>query len=139
MPIAASGYLRVRYESEQFPSSSLNNSGAVLDVTWDDILWAAITIGRPNLHYVFQHGSSSFYEAMFRWSLVRMALQQRGPSGQRLVRTEAFKALDPTEKGATNYFLGMVFCKLFSTKLLDTPWLLHLDLFRDQIGARVVR
>lgn len=45
-----------------------------LDVTWDDILWAAVTVGRPSLHYVFQHGRASEYEALFRWSLIRMAL-----------------------------------------------------------------
>ena len=32
-----------------------------------------------------------------------MALQQRGPAGQKLWRTDAFKTLDPTEKGAVNY------------------------------------
>ena len=53
----------------------------------------------------------------------------------RLYRTSAAKALDPTEKGAVSYFLGMVVCKLFATKLLNTPWLLHLDVFRSQLGA----
>src|SRR5438309_10570763 len=29
----------------------------------------------------------------------------------------------------------MTICKLFATKLLDTPWLLHLDVFGSQLGA----
>ena len=32
-----------------------------------------------------------------------------------------------------SYFLGMTFCKLFSAALLDTPWLLHLDVFRPEL------
>jgi hypothetical protein len=64
--------------------------------------------------------------AIFRWSLVRMALQQRGARGQKLVRTDAFEQMDPTEKGAINYFLGLLGCKLFASKLLDWPWTLHL-------------
>jgi hypothetical protein len=29
----------------------------------------------------------------------------------------------------------MTFCKLFAAKLLNTPWLLHLDVFRPQLNA----
>lgn len=64
-----------------------------------------------------------------------MALEQRGAFDQKLYRTAAFQALDPTEKGAVSYFLGMTFCKVFAHALLNTPWLLHLDVFRDQLGA----
>lgn len=127
--------LRISYESDSFPPGSIANGGGTLAVTWDDILWAAVTVGRPNRHYVFQHGTASMYEALFRWSLVRMAIEQSGHAAFRLRRTAAFMSLDPTEKGAVSYFLGMTFCKLFSAKLLDAPWLLHLDVFRDSLNA----
>jgi hypothetical protein len=126
--------LRIPYETEAFPPASLVNGSADLTVTWDDILWAAVTVGRPNRQYVFRHGPASMYEAMFRWSLVRMALEQSGPRASRLRRTTAARTLDPTEKGAVNYFLGMTFCKLFAAKLLNAPWLLHLDVFRPQLN-----
>ena len=122
-------------ESDSFPPGSLPSRTNDLEVTWNDILWAAVTVGRPNRHYVFRHGDASMYEAIFRWSLVRMALEQSGPGGYRLRRTPAAQTLDPTEKGAVNYFLGMTFCKLFAAKLLNTPWLLHLDVFRPQLNA----
>lgn len=126
------------YESDAFPQSRGISASGRLQVTWDDILWAAVTLGRPNLHYVFRHGTSSQFEAIFRWSLVRMALEQRNPSGSRLWRTDALRSLDPSEKGAVNYFIGMTICKLFADKLLGTPWLLHLDVFRDQLNPRVL-
>jgi len=69
-----------------------------------------------------------------RLSLVRMAVEQAGPAAWRLRRTTAAKTLDPSEKGAVNYFLGLTVCKLFAAKLLDTPWLLHLDVFRPQLN-----
>lgn len=125
--------LRIPYNTEAFPTGTVANGHAELLVTWDDILWAAVTVGRPNRHYVFRHGAASMHEAVFRWSLVRMALEQSGPRAARLRRTTAAKTLDPTEKGAVNYFLGMTFCKLFAAKRLNTPWLLHLDVFRPML------
>lgn len=126
--------LRIPYDTDAFPTGTVANGHAELSVTWDDILWAAVTVGRPNRHYVFRHGAASMYEALFRWSLVRMALEQSGSHGYRLRRTTAASTLDPTEKGAVNYFLGMTFCKLFAAKLLNTPWLLHLDVFRPMLN-----
>jgi len=125
--------LAVTYTSAKFPSSYGVGSGA-LSFSWGDLLWAAITIGRPNTAYVFQHGDASIHEALFRLSLVRMALKQI-PFSNRLHRTDAFRALDPSEKGAVSYFLGMAVCKLFARRLLSTPWLLHLDVFRNQYNA----
>ncbi len=128
------GSLQIPYQTEAFPAGTVANGTSYLSVTWDDVLWAAVTVGRPNRHYVFRHGDASRYEAVFRWSLVRMALEQSGPVGYRLRRTSAAKTLDPTEKGAVNYFLGMTLCKLFAAKLLNTPWVLHLDVFRPRVN-----
>jgi hypothetical protein len=126
----------IDYQSQGFPAGApVMNGFATLNVTWRDLLTAAVTVGRPNRAYVFQHGAASKYEALFRWSLIRMAVEQFGPAAHRLRRTDAAKTLDPTEKGAVSYFLGMAVCKMFAEKLLDTPWLMHLDVFRAQIGA----
>ena len=129
--------LRIPYESVDFPPNTVKNGKAELCVTWDDILWAAVTVGRPGWFYVFQHGISSGYEARFRWSLIKMALEQRSPRSRRLTRTDAARALDPTEKGMVSYFLGMTFCKLFSASLLDTPWAVHLDVLRPQLDTKL--
>ena len=127
--------LRIPYATEDFPRGSIPNGTGELVVTWDEILWAAITVGRPSRHYVFRYGTPSIYEAIFRLSLVRMSLEQSSLAAYRLKRTDAAKTLDPTEKGAVNYFLGMVFCKLFASKLLNTTWLLHLDVWKDDLNA----
>ena len=87
---------------------------------------------------MFAHREASFYEALFRLSLIRLAVEQRFESGA-LYRTSAFRALDLSEKGAISYFLGMVICKLFADQMLQTPWLLHLDVFKDQLDLAIVR
>lgn len=46
--------------------------------------------------------------------------------------------MDPSERGAVNYFLGMTFCKLFAAELLDTPWLLHFDVFKDVLTHTLI-
>jgi hypothetical protein len=123
----------IRYTSEDFPAAYGVVSGT-LSLNWSDLLWAALTIGRPNVAYVFQHGDASIHEALFRVFMIKTALGQVETS-RRFHRTEAFKALDPTEKGAISYFLGMAVCKLFASRVLDTPWLLHLDVFGNQLSA----
>lgn len=123
--------LRINYQSRAFPASYSFRSGT-LTSSWDELLWAALTIGRPSAYHVFRHGPASFHEAIFRLALVRMAVEQDWQGSLR--RTDAFAALDPTEKGMVSYFLGMVLCKLFAARLLQTSWLLHLDVFRDQLS-----
>ena len=127
--------LCIPYESEHFPPGTVQNGRDMLCVTWDDILWAAITVGRPNRYIVFRYGDASVYEAFFRWSLIRMALEQETPTTPCLSRTDAARTLDPSEKAAVSYFLGMTFCKLFATNLLNTPWLLHLDVCRPWLNS----
>jgi hypothetical protein len=128
--------LEIPYTSEDFPSGLFHSYGR-LRTSWSELLWAAITIGRPNVACVFEHSEASLHEAVFRASLVRMALE-RGLWSGHLCRTDAFRALDPTEKGAVSYFLGMAVCKLFASRLLCTPWLLHLDVFRSQLNPSVL-
>lgn len=123
--------LLIPYTSCDFPSGTVPPSGD-LRTEWSELLWAALTVGRPNRAYVLTHGDASYYEALFRLSLVRMALEQQ-PLGGSLKRTDAFRSLDPTEKGAVSYFLGMAVCKLFASRFLRTTWLLHLDVFRRQL------
>jgi len=124
--------IQIDYQSQSFPGAYNLPRTGTLGTSWDELLWAAITIGRPSTYHVFRHGPASFHEAIFRLSLVRMAVEQDWYG--RLRRTGAFVALDPTEKGMVSYFLGMTLCKLFASRLLSTPWLLHLDVFRQWLN-----
>ncbi len=123
--------LWIDYQSQHFPGAYTLRTGT-LNTSWDELLWAAITVGRPSTYHVFRHGPASFHEAIFRLSLIRLSVQQDWY--ERLQRTDTFASLDPTEKGMVSYFLGMTICKLFASRLLATPWLLHLDVFRPWLN-----
>ena len=85
-------------------------------------------MGRPNRYQVYRHGQFSIDEATFRLAAVRANLQlETRTSG--LLHSSAFRALDPTEKGWTNFSLGMLFAKMFAAKYLDVPWLIHFKWF----------
>src|SRR4051794_8301270 len=66
--------LQIDYQSQSFPRGYGLNHYGILSTSWDELLWAAITIGRPSTYHVFRHGPASFHEAIFRLSLVRMAV-----------------------------------------------------------------
>ena len=54
---------------------------------------------------------------------------------RRLTRSAAYDGLDPTEKGAISYFLGMTITKAAVHRLCDVPWLMHLDVYRADLAA----
>jgi hypothetical protein len=48
----------------------------------------------------------------------------------RVGRSAAYDGLDPSEKGAISYFLGMTLTKAAVHRLCAVPWLMHLDVYR---------
>ena len=67
--------LKIKYESESFPAAYPRGQNT-LKTCWGELLWSAITIGRPSAYHVFRHGPASFHEAIFRLALIRMAVEQ---------------------------------------------------------------
>lgn len=102
-----------------------------LSVSWAEIIWAAISVGRGRLGHLTQYGVFSAFEITYRAALIYANLRE-GPNGV-LGRSSAYNGLDPSEKGAVSYFLGMTLAKLFSHRLLRVPWLMHLDVYRQQL------
>ena len=127
--------LWIPYKSEDFPPARNVGSGT-LKTSWGDLIWAALTVGRPSIAAVFQHGIPSLFEAIFRIALIGIAVEPN--HCLELKRTKAFAALDPSEKRMVNYSLGMVVCKLFASKLLEAPWLLHLDVYCDVLNVQLL-
>ena len=102
--------------------------------TWPEILWAAITVGKANLYDLWRFGQYSWLETAFRTSLVFANLM--ADRNGRLRKPPTYRLLDPSEKGAVSYFLGITIAKLFAEKLLEVPWLLHLDVYRSFLRLR---
>jgi hypothetical protein len=55
----------------------------------------------------------------------------------RLIPTERFRKMDPSERRALTYHLGMTMAVAWARKQLRVPWLLHLDVYRDQLDPNL--
>jgi hypothetical protein len=130
--------LSIDYSHEDFPNGMIPALERRIQFTWDELLWSALTIGRPSLYFVFRFGNASLFEALYRIGMIRTALEENGRSYTKLRTTKAFRQMDPSEKGAINYLLGLVICKLFAAKRLDAPWTLHLDVWRRRLSAQLI-
>lgn len=64
--------------------------------------------------------------------MVYASLQQ---AAGRFEKSSLYGSLDPTEKGATSYFMGMMAAKILCSRLLSTPWLLHVSMFPKMGGS----
>ena len=115
----------IKYKAESFSKElygSKLHGKKTLSVDWHDLVWAAVTVGKRNRAQITKNGIYSIYEIINRSSLIWFSL--RLESGQ-LVKTDIYKEMDPTEKVFVSFSLGMAIAKLFSEKLLNTPWLEH--------------
>jgi hypothetical protein len=82
--------------------------------------------------HIFRHGPYSAFEIVYRAAMLYANLREM-PSGH-LTRSAAYEGLDPSEKGAVSYFMGLALAKLFAERLLDVPWLMHVDVYNDWLA-----
>jgi hypothetical protein len=85
------------------------------------------------MRQVLQFGVYSTFEIVYRAALLYANLRQTASGNLR--RSDAYDGLDPSEKSAISYFLGLTLSKLFAEQRLSVPWLLHLDVYRSQLNA----
>ena len=129
----------VRCEVRDFPPEyrELAHSTIFLDATWSDIVHAAVTVGRRGWSDVFRHGAYSAFEMVYRAFMVHANLAGAGSGG--IYKTPAHDELDPSEKSAISYFLGLTFAKLVARRLLGVHWAMHLDVYTQYLQPVVAR
>ncbi len=125
---------RIPYTATNFaPSVSPTLRGShKLNALWADVVWAAVTVGKPGVSYLLAHGWHSISDLVVRSHTVYASLRE--VSGL-FSKSSLYEAQDPTEKGATSYFLGMAMAKLFAARLLGTPWLFHVSMIQPMGGT----
>lgn len=124
------------YSAERFHGSwgHLNTDRAGLRVSWQEIIWASISVGKLGITDLFGHGRFSASEMLFKTHLLFANLRQTRWGA--ISRTSLYDSLDSTEKGAVSYFVGMAMAKLIAWRFLGVVWLVHLEKMRRH---RVVR
>lgn len=123
---------KIAYTATGFPAPLDTVNGiSDLELSWSFLLWSAISVGRAELLHIFRYGQFSLFEIAYRAAMVFANLCDNGAG--RIRRSEAYDGLDPSEKSAISYFFGLTMAKAFSERLLGAPWLMHLDVYREQL------
>ena len=118
--------IKISYSCDNFGSqygSTLQGSHQ-LNVAWNDIVWAAISVGKLGFDDLMAYGQFSADEIRFRAYLIYAHLMQKAGG---VSKSPLYESLDPTEKGYASYFIGMAASKLVGAFLLDVPWLVHVE------------
>lgn len=123
--------IKFRYSLYDFDSSTgFSDGNYEIHITLPEIIHAALTIGRKSWDDVFYHKFQSVQELLFRFYMVEAFTQN---IGEEIGISEAYNTLDPSEKGAINYFNGGVFTNLIAKRIFDTHWLQHLDVYKRNL------
>jgi hypothetical protein len=123
----------ITYTARNFPPQYGNalTGQHSLAITWPELVWAAISVGRAELLHLMRFGPFSTFEIVYRAALIFANLKETADGS--VTRSEAYDGLDPSEKGAVSYFLGLTTAKLIADRLLSIPWLMHLDVYRQDL------
>jgi hypothetical protein len=118
--------IRLRYTCEGFPTHTMGLLRGTNNITfgWIDLLWAAVSVGKLGYADLLGYGHFSIDEILFRCYLVDSHLMQYG---DRIYKSPLYESLDPTEKGAASYFIGMAISKLIGLYLFNVPHLVHFE------------
>lgn len=124
----------IRYSANSFPPryAALNDDN-FFNLSWAELVWAAISVGRAELMHIVRHGQFSVFEIAYRTAILYANLVEDQQGFIR--RSSAYNGLDPSEKGAISFFLGLTLTKAFSYRFLNVPWLMHLDVYREDLRA----
>jgi hypothetical protein len=128
----------IRYKASNFGrhwGSALNGRHR-LSLTWNEIIWAAITMGKPGVGFLLSHGWHSISDLVVRSYTVYANLRE---SYTFIEKSSLYTGLDPTEKSGVSYFMGMIAAKVLGARLLDTPWLFHVSLIKSLGGSVVLK
>lgn len=129
--------MRVGYTASGYPAHygpSLVGT-QLLDITWGELVWASVTVGRQGWRDVFANGRYSIHQAIFRESMIYANLREN--SRGLLARSAAYADLDPSEKSAVSYFLGLTLSRLMCHRFFNIAWLMHLDRYTALLRPRL--
>jgi hypothetical protein len=123
--------MKIYYTLSGFsPKYGFTNGENVLEVNWNQIFHAAVTVGRKCWDDVLFHNYYSVQEIYFRLHMISAFLSN---NDEQIQISSAFQTLDPSEKVGINYFFGCVFTNLFAKNLFDSPWIMHLDVYKHNL------
>ncbi|MGG0789880.1 hypothetical protein ABE132_14480 [Peribacillus simplex] len=130
--------VKIKYDSLEFSELKSTFYGYNdFSFNWNQLIWAAITVGRDSWSDVKIDVNNYKKEIIFRKSMLDFAITvipktEKDKFGNDVLNfrpytSKGFNCMDGSEKTAISYFMSTIFVKLFSARLLNCPWLMHLD------------
>ncbi len=118
----------IEYKATNFsgPFAEINGNVKIIEVTWAQLVWAAITVGKA-AGDEYAYGIYSALERLHRASMVRAYLFES--SSGNLFQTNPYEMSDPSEKTSISFYLGMTLAKLFAELLFNVPRMLHVAVY----------
>ncbi|RSM35570.1 hypothetical protein DMA12_43905 [Amycolatopsis balhimycina DSM 5908] len=117
---------QMRAFTRQIPPAS-----GELPVSLARLLWGAMTVGTTPISLGVP--SRPLIELCWRAAMAAASVTE-DDRGARWVKTASYNRLDPSEKSAVSYFLGMTQAKITCEMLLGVPHLVHLDAVLALLG-----
>lgn len=125
----------ISYTAKAYPPGNpwgVINGTRTLNLSLPDLIHAAITVGHQDWHRVLGTNFAALAEIAWKASSTMLTIRQSGTAYR---MTERFDGLDPSEKRGASYQLGLTLTKAFATKVLQVPWLMHIDVYKDQFST----
>ena len=126
--------MRVSYHAQDFAPEHTKNGLGFIATTWPELVHAAITVGRRGWREVLRHGRYSLFEIHYRAAMLLANLQR---SEDQIAKTDAYRSLDPSEKAAASYFIGLTLASLMARRLFKVRWLMHLDVYQQSLHPQL--
>lgn len=126
----------IRYETHGFSTPVKPPASGALPVSLAELIWGAITVGATPLS--MGGTPRPLIELSWRAAMAASSVEEESNSGQ-WTKTKSYIRIDPSEKRAVSYFLGMIQAKITCAKLLQAPHLIHLDAYLAMIGKSTNR
>jgi hypothetical protein len=118
------------YEARKFSTPLAEPASGRLSLPLGELLWGAITVGATPISM----GGTPRPLVELCWRAALAAASVEEDSAGHWAMTDGYWRLDPSEKRAVSYFLGMTQAKIMCGRLLRAPHLMHLDAFLAMIG-----
>ena len=108
------------------------NGSSPIDVSSDEVYKAAAEVGATSA--VFGYRPRTWREILWRVNMILANLDQTSGGWK---QNPSYKRLDPSEKSAVSYYLGMVLSAIMAKKLWNTPHLVHVDAVLEILGKEI--
>lgn len=122
----------VRYFLHDFPASTGSPRAGTLKVSQADLIRAAATIGVTPFGRNANR-APTVVDMLWRST---MAWANLVPRHNHWERSESYRHMNPTEKGAVSYFLGQVQAKLAAEQIFGISTFAHYESYLEALGRR---